>query len=139
MDIAELHEAESIQSGWEMRQGDVNGHDAIPQPSRCGAIPRRQAGQTARPPNRVAEDGVTRRLNPRPLRHWQGRHGRPRAPLEAFYCSHGEKTETRRNQPESDNRSSPRPKRPTREDTDPQQVERHRQDDERGHDQEPLQ
>jgi hypothetical protein len=51
----------------------------------------------------------------------------------------GEKTETRRNQPELDHRSPPRPERPPREDTDPQHVEGCSQHDERGHDPEPLQ
>jgi len=86
-----------------------------------------------------AEDYMPRRLDARRLRHWEGRQGGPREPCEAPYGSYGHKTATRRNQPESGDRPSPRPERPTRQDADSQQVEGRSQHDERGHDPEPLQ
>jgi acetyl esterase/lipase len=78
-------------------------------------------------------------LDARLLRHRQGRHRGLREPCEASHRSYRQKSETRRNQPESGACPPPRPDRPTREDTESQQIEYGGQHGERGHAPEALQ
>ena len=119
VDIAELSDAETIQPGGDMRHGDVDGDEAIATPSRCAAICRRQEGQAAREPGRIAKDGTTRWFDTRPLRHGQGRHGGSREPLEAPHRRYPQKSQTRRDQPEPGPRSPPWPEHSPRKITGP--------------------
>ena len=77
VEIAHVHDAQAIQTGWEMCQGNVDGNDAIPQPSHRGAIHHRQEGQPARQIRGVAEDRMPSRIDVHRLHGWEVRHGGP--------------------------------------------------------------